>query len=298
MNKNVDSSIANKISRRHFGEMVSYFLIINIVLLLFFAAAVFSMGEKYTGNLIADGEYAQLSDSKPLLFSKRIIFEQDKGDFLSSVIIYRVWKPYENGFAAYDYDFSDFAMLSAKLFIGLIILELLLLLTGMGKSRRAIRHALRPLADLTETAQNINRLAGKLDKIDADGLETRISIESSQKELSGLAEAINGMLDRINESYSSQARFVSDASHELRTPISVIQGYANMLDRWGKNDEKALQESIDAIKSESRNMKDLIEQLLFLARGDSDTMRLSIEKLNLSEIVSEVVHETELISPV
>jgi signal transduction histidine kinase len=87
--------------------------------------------------------------------------------------------------------------------------------------------------------------------------------------------AINGMLDRINESYRAQVRFVSDASHELRTPISVIQGYANLLDRWGKNDEKTLQESITAIKDEAANMKDLVEQLLFLARGDNNTTSFS-----------------------
>ena len=69
----------------------------------------------------------------------------------------------------------------------------------------------------------------------------------------------------MRDSYRQQARFVSDASHELRTPISVIQGYANMLDCWGKNDESVLNESIAAIKSESENMKNLVEQLLFLA---------------------------------
>jgi signal transduction histidine kinase len=70
-----------------------------------------------------------------------------------------------------------------------------------------------------------------------------------------------------------------------------------MLDRWGKNDEKVLQESIDTIKSEAQNMKDLVEQLLFLARGDNDSMRLHIETLNLSDIVSDVIRETEMIAP-
>jgi len=223
-----------------------------------------------------------------------------------SSVIYRVWMPYEGGYASYDYDFSETFMLSMKFFIALFVLELLLLFGGIGSAIRVTRSALKPLAELTETAQNINKrphsdaelrdLAGKLDLIDAGRLETRISVESQQKEFSGLAEAINGMLDRINESYNSQMRFVSDASHELRTPIAVIQGYANLLDRWGKNDEKVLQESIDTIKSESQNMKDLIERLLFLARGDSDSMRLSKETLNISALIREVIRETEMIA--
>jgi len=89
--------------------------------------------------------------------------------------------------------------------------------------------------------------------------------------------------------------FVSDASHELRTPISVIQGYANLLDRWGKNDEKTLQESIDAIKDETANMKGLVEQLLFLARGDNNTMALQIERFELSVLAVEVLRETQMI---
>ena len=87
------------------------------------------------------------------------------------------------------------------------------------------------------------------------------------RELGALATAINAMLERIDRGYQAQARFVSDASHELRTPISVIQGYANMLDRWGKDDPEVRQEAIDAIRAEAASMGTLAEQLLFLARG-------------------------------
>ena len=68
-----------------------------------------------------------------------------------------------------------------------------------------------------------------------------------------------------------------------------------MLDRWGKSDEKTLNESIDAIKGESDHMKTLIEHLLFLARGDSDTIRLQLENFNVRELLEEVIKEARLI---
>jgi len=188
----------------------------------------------------------------------------------------------------------------------LLILELLMLFGSIFSGAKTIRKALRPIEELAETAQTLTTggaftpeqleiLAGKLDDINATRLDTRIPVDDTQSELKTLASAINGMLDRINESYRSQARFVSDASHELRTPISVIQGYANLLDRWGKNNAKMLQESIDAIKDETENMKGLVEQLLFLARGDNNTMALQIERFELSALAVEVLRETQMI---
>lgn len=193
-----------------------------------------------------------------------------------------------------------------EMFALLSILELLILFGSIPSGARTIRKTLRPIEELAEAAQTLNTdgiftpeqlqvLAGKLDDINATKLDTRISMDETQSELKTLASAINGLLDRINESYRSQVRFVSDASHELRTPISVIQGYANLLDRWGKKDEKTLQESIDAIKDETANMKGLVEQLLFLARGDNNSMALQIERFELSVLAVEVLRETQMI---
>lgn len=189
----------------------------------------------------------------------------------------------------------------------LLALELLTLISRAFKDTRLVRRTLKPISELTEAAQTLNKagasldirnmeaLAGKLEGINASKLDTRIQINETQDELKSLAKAINSMLDRINESYRAQVRFVSDASHELRTPISVIQGYANLLDRWGKRDEKTLQESINAIKEETANMKELVEQLLFLARGDNNTIALQIEEIRLKDLVGEVVSETQMI---
>lgn len=204
-------------------------------------------------------------------------------------------------------DFSPAILMFRRIFTVLLILQAVILFRSIFSGSRIIRRTLQPISDLAETARKLDfgdrsfapdkmqMLAGKLDTINAARLDTRISVDETQDELKNLAAAINGMLDRINESYRSQVRFVSDASHELRTPISVIQGYANLLDRWGKNDEKTLQESINAIKEEAANMKSLVEQLLFLARGDNNTMTLNLELIELSELASEVFRETQMI---
>ena len=203
-------------------------------------------------------------------------------------------------------EFSPAILIFGRIYTALLILQAIILFRSIFTGSRIIRRTLQPISDLAETARKLDfgsnftvdkmqMLAGKLDTINAARLDTRISVDETQDELKNLAAAINGMLDRINESYRSQVRFVSDASHELRTPISVIQGYANLLDRWGKNDEKTLQESINAIKEEAANMKSLVEQLLFLARGDNNTMTLNLELIELSELASEVFRETQMI---
>lgn len=180
------------------------------------------------------------------------------------------------------------------------------LLTNLLGANRSIHKILRPIQDLAATASRLNSmthmsrqeleaLAGELEKINATHLDSRIDLPATQKELRSLAQAINDMLDRINRAYSAQMRFVSDASHELRTPIAVIQGYASLLDRWGKDDPEALQESINAIRSEAGSMERLVEQLLFLARGDNDTQPVKPAHFDLTALAGEVLREEEMI---
>jgi two-component system, OmpR family, sensor histidine kinase ArlS len=223
---------------------------------------------------------------------------------------YRVYVPYENGYIQISRGLLESLKTLSWLIIFLFGFELLLIVSRFSQNHIRIAEALKPLTQLTASAKNLQKdmsnlntfkktdiesMAGAISKIDAKKLDQKTFVQNDQEELKELADAINDLLMRINESYQAQVRFVSDASHELRTPIAVIQGYANMLDRWGKSDEKTLNESIEAIKSESSHMKTLIEHLLFLARGDSDTIRLQLENFNISELLTEVVKETRLI---
>ena len=188
----------------------------------------------------------------------------------------------------------------------LLVCQALSLLCNLFKNAGTIRKTLKPIQELAAAArtlgsgsamspEELQALAGKLDQINATHLDRRISVPGTQKELQTLAAAINAMLDRINAAYRSQMRFVSDASHELRTPIAVIQGYANLLNRWGKDDPETRQEAIDAIRGEADSMKELVEQLLFLARGDNDSMHIEMETFDLTAVAAEVFKETEMI---
>ena len=123
----------------------------------------------------------------------------------------------------------------------------------------------------------------------------RVAVTGGGKEISALGEAINAMLERIDRRYQAQVRFTSDASHELRTPISVIQGYANLLDRWGKDNPQIRQEAIDAIRQEADAMANLVEQLLFLVRGDNETQKVTFADLDLTALVTAVAKETDMV---
>ncbi|MDR1589415.1 MAG: HAMP domain-containing histidine kinase [Oscillospiraceae bacterium] len=211
---------------------------------------------------------------------------------------------------------GGFARSFSRAFCALLVIELIMLAVKTAGDGRFVRKLLRPITELARTARSLSdagvaaphtalappdtervaALVRGLEGIDAARIDTRIPTDGAQRELRELAVAINGMLDRITQSYKAQARFVSDASHELRTPISVIAGYANLLDRWGKNDEKTLTESIAAIKDEAEGMRALVEQLLFLARGDGDAIPLDIESFDLSDVAESVFAEMRMTS--
>ena len=154
------------------------------------------------------------------------------------------------------------------------------------KRSRLNKPVIKPIQDMANAAAALS----------ANNLSDRISIEGTKNELKDLATVINLMLDRIERSYNSQKQFVSDASHELRTPIAVIQGYVSLLERWGKTDTAVLNEGITAIAQETTSMKELVERLLFLARHDKQTLMLEMELFDPTEVMSSVYRDAQMLS--
>ncbi len=181
---------------------------------------------------------------------------------------------------------SNYAVLYVALILTLTAVELVRLRIMRRRAGQISRKALQPISEIVTTAKGMS----------ASRLSERIAADGARDEMRELIDVLNEMLTRIELAYNNQKQFVSDASHELRTPISVIQGYADMLDRWGKADPEVRDEAIAAIRVESRAMKDLVEQLLFIARHENANHRYEMEFFDLGDMAQETLRETRLIA--
>ncbi|MGL4607217.1 MAG: sensor histidine kinase [Eubacteriaceae bacterium] len=145
--------------------------------------------------------------------------------------------------------------------------------------------SLKPLIEISETAK----------KITENNLNMRIEETGNGDELDQLIISLNQMIEKLEFAFQSQKQFVSDASHELRIPLTVIQGYADILGSWGKNDPQLMDESIEAIKDEISGMKKTIMDLLFLSRLDNNHFRGIFEKINLTEMIEKIYVECPML---
>ncbi len=145
---------------------------------------------------------------------------------------------------------------------------------------------LNPIKQITDTAESISLY----------DLSQRIDVPDTDDEIKTLVTTFNDMIERLQVSFDKENQFISDASHELKTPIAIIQGYINMVDRWGKEDREILDEAIDSIKSETDHMSLLIQQLLYLARDTQNKNIINKEMVSLTEIADEVIKEAEVVN--
>ncbi|WP_338551485.1 HAMP domain-containing histidine kinase [Paenibacillus sp. KS-LC4] len=136
-----------------------------------------------------------------------------------------------------------------------------------------------PIQQMVTTMREIDR-SGKLRVI-----ETTSHEESA--ELQQLIRAFNQMIERLDRTFEKQKQFVADASHELKTPLTVISSYANMLKRWGRDDAAVRDEAIEAIDREAKRMQNLTKSMLTLAEAEQEDW-LKQEQFDVVQAIDEL----------
>jgi two-component system OmpR family sensor kinase len=149
-----------------------------------------------------------------------------------------------------------------------------------------VKLGLRPLDEIGRTA----------DEITAGDLSHRVRHAEPRTEVGRLGLAINTMLDRIEASDRRLRRFVADASHELRTPLAAVSAYAELFGRGADRRPDDLARAMSGITRESDRMKELVEDLLLLARLD-EGQPLEHEPVELGELAAEAVETARAVDP-
>jgi heavy metal sensor kinase len=153
------------------------------------------------------------------------------------------------------------------------------LLGGHWFSRRAIR----PIETISATAAEIS----------VSNLSHRIDVSGTETELTGLARTLNETFDRLEAAFAQQVRFTADASHELRTPVSVILSHSELALGKDRSPEE-LRRTLDTCRRAALRMKALVESLLTLARFDSGERLLEFRTFDLARLAAD---SAELVRP-
>ncbi|WP_445506856.1 HAMP domain-containing sensor histidine kinase [Niallia sp. 03190] len=144
---------------------------------------------------------------------------------------------------------------------------------------------LKPLSIITKT----------MNKIKSAGFKERIPVYTQEDEISELSTLFNEMMDRIDDTFQQQKQFIEDASHELRTPISILEGHLSMLNRWGKKNPDILEESLQASVEEIAKLKKLVLSLLNLSKLDHPRSGSMIMPENVGEIIHHTVKDFHML---
>lgn len=159
------------------------------------------------------------------------------------------------------------------------LLTVLTAITGYMMTRRT----LRPVSRITDTVREIQK--------DGD-LSRRVALGKGKDEIYRMAETFDRMLEQVETGFHREQQFASDASHELRTPVAEMMLQCEELLKNEKLDAQT-REGIGLLRQKSEYLSQIISQLLFLTRADQGRQKLSLERLDFSELTSMVCEEAE-----
>jgi heavy metal sensor kinase len=172
---------------------------------------------------------------------------------------------------------------SAGLLRTLVIAVPLALALAAGGGIFLSRRALKPVDKIAQTAQ----------EIEENDLSQRINV-NTKDELGRLAATLNAMIARLEKAFQRQKQFTSDASHELRAPLAVIEAESS-LTLQKERPPSDYRQSLETISQEAKQMSSLIEQLLNLARADAGKEQWNFTKVNLGKLIANLSGDVEVL---
>jgi signal transduction histidine kinase len=167
-----------------------------------------------------------------------------------------------------------------------------------GRARRAVEVTLAAAAIAvvvlsiilaSQITTPINPLSRAMREIGSDRLDQPLQLRYRHDEIGRLAENFHDLLQRLAEAFARERQFISDASHELKTPLTSINANAQMLLRWADNDPAIRTESLETIASESATLAGMVNGMLTLAKADRGD-EIPKEPVSLAQIASDVTH--------
>lgn len=231
----------------------------------------------------------RLMDKSPNLKNEVLPFEGSKklGENFNAKLnnrsIRQVQIPIEHhqeikGYIIAAMSLEDSKMVILNLRNTLLILFPIVLIGLFFVSRYLAGRSIIPIQNITKTTNRITKST----------LNERVSLPPNKDELYDLSASINELLSRIENTLQREQQFTSDASHELRTPLSTLRGTLEVLIRKPRTQQE-YEDKIKISLSEVDKMTDTLEQLLLLARFDSQKSTIQNEKESLTKIVTEII---------
>ena len=139
--------------------------------------------------------------------------------------------------------------------------------------------------------QPLTAMAQQAREITASTLDSRLSVPDAGEELRQLAESFNSVLGRLATALATQRRFMADASHELRTPVSIVRTAADVTLGRPERDEAEYREALAAISDQSVRLARLVDDMLVLARADAGGYPMQTTEVDLSSLVRAGVRD-------
>ncbi|MGC8823495.1 MAG: sensor histidine kinase [Bacteroidales bacterium] len=173
-------------------------------------------------------------------------------------------------------DYYGMAELRNLRFILFIVFAISMLLT-----------VLAAILNTRQSLQPIKELIRQVDKITASNLHRRLTVANNKDEIAELAKTFNKMLERLEKAFETERMFVSNASHELRTPVTAIKGQIEVTLLKNRPSEE-YQRVLSSILDDVNNMSTIINGFLELAEANTEPARIKFEKVRLDELIFSV----------